>query len=244
MNAVIMCSDSPVVEFNFGTGIYKVLCENLLPFYLRGKIRDTSVRQTPIDMNVSYNAILSWLSGRTLLLSRANAKQLYNIIRVEQLDSPENRARIALMCKAVSVSDNYWVKTDNSTLCWDDVNLRHVSLNDIVTQVALHGKQLTLQGSLTTPEFTTKGAYAKAWRRHSDGNLWLYKLGAKDATESRIEVMCSSLLDKMNVDHVHYKAGEDDGEFVCMCPSMTSDRFSILTGSEFYSYCNVMGYGS
>lgn len=80
-------------------------------------------------------------------------------------------------------------------------------LNKVVAQVALHGKSLTLQGSMVTPELTTNGACAKAWRRHPNGKLWLYKLGANGNTESRIEVMCSNLLDKMNVEHVHYEAG-------------------------------------
>lgn len=44
---------------------------------------------------------------------------------------------------------------------------------------------------MITPELTTNGAYAKAWRRHPDHCLWLYKLGADGNTESRIEVMCS-----------------------------------------------------
>ena len=53
--------------------------------------------------------------------------------------------------------------------------------------------------------------------------------------------MCSNLLDKMNVEHVHYEAGEDGGKYVCMCPCMTTDIKAILTGMEFISYCNVNG---
>lgn len=46
----------------------------------------------------------------------------------------------------------------------------------------------------------------------------------------------------MNVDHVHYEAGEDEGKYVCMCPCMTTERKAILTGMEFISYCNVNGW--
>ena len=69
----------------------------------------------------------------------------------------------------------------------------------------------------------------------------LYKLGANGSTESRIEVMCSNLLDKMNVEHVHYEAGQDEDQYVCMCPCMTTEREAVLTGMEFISYCNVNG---
>ena len=53
---------------------------------------------------------------------------------------------------------------------------------------------------------------------------------ANGNTESRIEVMCSDLLDKMNVEHVHCEAGEDKGKYVCMCPCMTTESKAILTG--------------
>lgn len=53
--------------------------------------------------------------------------------------------------------------------------------------------------------------------------------------------MCSDLLDKMNVEHVHCEAGEDKGKYVCMCPCMTTESKAILTGMEFIFYCNVNG---
>ena len=142
-------------------------------------------------------AVISWLANRVLLLSRANAKWIYNLFRFEQVGTDEQRVKIAMTCRAASVSDPYWLKfEEDGDISWSRVDVRRNPLNEVVAQVALHGKSLTLQGSLITPELTTNGAYAKAWRRHSDGLLWLYKAGANGNTESRIEVMCSGLLDK------------------------------------------------
>lgn len=248
-NFLIMCENTKVMSVNFDDGIYDVLHEELLPFTIKGKLRRVlpfeeiksryDLTQTLVANNQNKDAIISWLANRTLSLSRANAKWLYNLLHVEQLHSEVEKAKIAIICRAVSVLDNYWLKLEGDTATWESVNVRHNPLNETIAQVALHGKSVTLQGSLTSPEFTTNGTYAKAWRRHHDGNLWLYKLGHNGNTESRIEVMCSNLLDKMNVDHCHYEAGEDEGKYVCMCPSMTSDNISILPGMDFYTYCNV-----
>lgn len=248
-NMLIMCENNPVMSVNFEEGVYDVLREDLLPFTLKGKLRrvpdfseikskyDDTQRRL-IDRRNSA-AIISWLANRTLSLSRRNAKWIYNLLKIEQLNTEYQKARVSIVCRSVSVLDNYWIKLDGDTATWESINVRHNPLNETIAQVALHGKSVTLQGSLTTPELTTNGAYAKAWRRHDDGRLWLYKLGANGNTESRIEVMCSGLLDKMNVRHCHYEAGEDDGEYVCMCPSMTDDNISILPGMDFYTYCNV-----
>lgn len=248
---LLMSKDNVVMRINLTEGIYDVLNETLLPYTMKGKIKDVpdfSEIKTRYDdirrqviLHENYDSVLSWLSNRVLLLSRANAKWLYNAIKVEQLETDKEKSKIALMCRAVSINDSYWTKLDGETLCWNDVNIRTNPLNEIIAQIALHGKSLTIQGSLCSPEFTTNGAYAKAWKRHDDGELWLYKKGAKDATESRIEVMVSKILDKTNVLHCHYEAGTDNGEYVCMCPVMSTEDVGILSGMDFISYCNVNG---
>ena len=248
----IMMKDIEVMRVDFDALQYKVLSEKYLPYPIKGKLQKIpapNTIRTTYDMTQSIlaarkneEAVVSWLAGRVLLLSRANAKWIYNLFRFEQVSTAEQHVKIALVCRAVSVLDPYWLKfDDDGEISWDSVDVRKNPLNEVVAQVALHGKLLTLQGSPVTPELTTNGAYAKAWRRHKDSSLWLYKLGANGNTESRIEVMCSNLLDKMNVEHVHYEAGQDEDKYVCMCPCMTTESKAILTGMEFISYCNVNG---
>lgn len=251
-NMLIMCEDTEVISCNFDKGEFIVLNELLIPFPIKGKLRENlsieNIDLNDINYYVSKNAaimysnksaIMSWLANRALSLSRKNAKWLYNFLNVEQVQTDVEKAKISIICRGVSVLDNYWLKLEGDTACWDEVNVRKNKLNEVIAQVALHGKSLSLQGSLISPEFTTNGAYAKSWRRQPDGNLWLYKLGADGDTESRIEVMCSNLLDKMNVKHCHYEAGEDNGRYISMCPCMSSDELSILSGMDFISYCNV-----
>ena len=248
----IMMKDTAVLRVDFDTLCYEVLNEKYLPYPIKGKLQkipSPDTIKTAYDMSQSLlavrkneEAVVSWLTGRVLLLSRANAKWIYNLFHFEQTGTAEQHMKIAMVCRAVSVLDPYWLKFDeDGEISWSSVDVKRNPLNEIVAQVALHGKSLTFQGSPVTPELTTNGAYAKAWRRHEDGNLWLYKLGANGSTESRIEVMCSNLLDKMNVEHVHYEAGQDEDQYVCMCPCMTTERAAVLTGMEFISYCNVNG---
>lgn len=248
----IMMKDTEVMRVHFDALQYEVLSEKYMPYPIKGKLQKIpapNTIRTTYDMTRSIlaarkneEAVVSWLAGRVLLLSRANAKWIYNLFRFEQVSTAEQHVKIALVCRAVSVLDPYWLKfDDDGDLSWDSVDVRKNPLNEVVAQVALHGKSLTLQGSPVTPELTTNSVYAKAWRRHEDSSLWLYKLGANGNTESRIEVMCSNLLDKMNVEHVHYEAGQNEDKYVCMCPCMTTESKAILTGMEFISYCNVNG---
>lgn len=248
----IMMKDIEVMRVDFAALIYEVINEKYIPYPIKGKLQPLinpanmkstfDMTQFVIAARKNEEAIVSWLANRVLLLSRANAKWIYNLFHFEQVGTDEQRVKIAMTCRAVSVLDPYWLKfDDDKEITWSKVDVKQNPLNEIVAQVALHGKSLTLQGSMITPELTTNGAYAKAWRRHADNQLWLYKLGANGNTESKIEVMCSNLLDKMNVEHVHYEAGQDEEKYVCMCPCMTTESKAILTGMEFISYCNVNG---
>lgn len=247
----LMTKDELVLVVNLDEGKFDIVRDKLLPFTLKGRLREVpsfeSVTskyediQRQVAIRKNQEAITSWLSNRVLLLSRTNAKWLYNALKLEQVQTETEKAKVALLCRAVSINDTYWVKLGSDTATWSDVNLRTNPLNEIIAQIALHGKSLTIQGSLTTPELTTHGAYAKAWRRHEDGSLWLYKKGHNGDMESRIEVMVSDLLDKMNIQHCHYEAGKDDGHYVCMCPAMSTEDKAILYGTDFISYCNVNG---
>ena len=243
---LLMYENTEVLLVNFDDDVFEVKNKDLLPFGLKRKLRKVpelskdNIKEVLTIMRKNNEAFTDWLANRTLSLSRKNAKWIYNLLKIDQLNTPKIRAKVALTCRAVSVLDNYWLKLDGDKTTWSDINVRHVSLNEVIAQVALHGKSLTLQGSLCSPELTTNGAYAKAWRRFPDG-LHLFKLGHDGNTESRIEVMCSNLLDKMNVEHCHYEAGEDEGKYVCVCPAMTTDKISILPGMDFISYCNVNG---
>lgn len=249
---LLMMKDEVVMKINFDEAKYDVVNQSLSPFTLQNRLRtvlpfelvkskyDDTQRQIAIRKN--YDIILNFLANRVLPLSRDNAKKVYNIFGFSQLQDDLSKAKIAICCKAVSLQDNYWIKNDDDNTQWSDVNLRTNKLNEIVAQISLHGSSLSLTGALTTPELTGQGAYAKAWKREN-GDLWLYKRGAKDSTESRIEVMVSNILDNCNVNHLDYKLGISndsvEGDITCCkCKCMTTEDISILPAMDFHTYCN------
>lgn len=254
MDIFLMSRDTEILKFNFDEGIYEVLNEKMLPYQLKGRLNrvpDFSEIKTRYDdiqrtiiINKNYNAVIEFLSGRVLPLSRENAKKIYQLFNFEQLQDDVSKSKIALVCKAVSLLDNYWIKNIGDTLSWAQVNLRSNSLSDIVAQVSLHGSSLSLQGKVHTPELNGQGAYAKAWFREDD-ELYLHKLGNNGSSwESKVEVMVSNILDKCNVNHLKYEEGFSNDKMTCKCKCMTNDNLSILSGMEFISYCNANGLDS
>ena len=256
---ILMLKDTPVLRVNFDEGKYIFLNKSKAPFLLQEEIRDTDVvndRERRIIERRNADAVLSFLARRVLPITRSHAKKIYELFGASQMQDEVTKAKIAITCRAVSLQDNYWVKLDNEEISWNDVDLRTNHLNEIVTQIALHGSSLSLTGTFHSPEFTTHGVYTKAWMREQD-DLYLYKLGSPvegpegdpipGSWESKVEVTVSNILDKCNVNHLKYEPATvhsstlKEDFYACKCKCMTTEDVSIFSGSDFTAWCRVRG---
>lgn len=244
---LLMHGNMPVLKVHMDEGVYEILNDMYLPYQLKGKvtpISESDINTTPfktLNRSILKNqeAFVRYLASRVLPLTRENAKKIYSLFGFNQLQDEYSKMDIAIICRAVSLQDNFWLKNESDTVMWEDVNLRTNSLSETVAQVSLHGTSLTLQGKVHTPELNGHGAYAKAWKREPDG-LYLHKVGAKDSDiESHIEVMTSNILDKCNVYHIQYFDSSSLDRYTCKCKCMSTERLSMLPGMDFQSYCNV-----
>lgn len=235
----LMIENTPVLQFDNSTGIYKSLNEDLMPISLRGSfVNEDAKTEDSFSLRIkNWNTFSSFLARRVLTIDRENAKKLLNAYNLSQSQDPLTKVKIAIACKAVSMTDNYWLRDENSNEKWEDVNPRKNSLNKIVASIMLNGSSLTLTGKPHTPEFTGQGVYAKAWIR-KDNNTYLCKKSTKNGNESEIEASVSKILDCFNVPHVKYEMDMYEGANVCKCENMANDALSIIPAEEVYSYCN------
>lgn len=227
-----MSKDEVVLKYDIEMGIFKILNNTLMPYQLKNCITEKDDRISYIK---NYDSIIRFLSSRILPLDRENAKKILNALGYEQAQDPCYKANIAEHCRAVSLQDTYWVKSENESISWKDVDIRQNHLNKVMMQVALKGDSLTITGRCHTPEITTNGAYAKCWKRENR-DLYLYKKGKNG--ESRIEVEVSNILDRTNVPHVKYFSVD---RTTCKCKCMTTNDLSILPAMDFIGYCNRLG---
>lgn len=237
---ILMLQNTPVLQFDIDDGMYNVLDENLLPLRLKG-IYNQNSSNTMKDLQRNYGAMLDFLSHRVLNLDRVNAKKLLNAYNFSQSQDNITKSKIAVTCKAVSMSDDYWLNDDKQSFSWKTINPRKNSLNKIISHIALTGSSLTINGQPHTPELATQGAYAKAWIREEDGP-YLYKASTKGNNESKVEIAVSQILDHFNIPHVKYENAYWNEQNVkldiCKCKVMNNDRYSIVTAEDLYSYCS------
>ena len=232
----LMKNNIPVFAFDLDKGLFQELRSELMPIRLRNYFRPDESRTAFIH---NYEGMIDFLSRRVLSLDRKNAKKILNAYNLTQSQSPVDRAKIAITCRAVSMIDDYWI-SDRLDRKWEEMDPKINSLSETVTQIALHGTSLTLQGEPHTPDITGQGSYAKSWIREKDG-VFLYKKSTEGKNESGIEVSVSNILDCFNIPHVQYLSAEHGGDRMCKCLNMTTDRLSIVYAEDYFSFCNRRG---
>lgn len=111
----------------------------------------------------------SWLEGRVIDSHRANSRLLKKVLRLANRDD----ANTALAVNAVTITDNYWFKSDDENLTWNEVKFNE----NVFDNLALKGDPDSFnQKPSRTPELTNIGSFEKCWRL-LDGKWWMYKSG-------------------------------------------------------------------
>ena len=68
--------------------------------------------------------------------------------QIRQAVTDRDRAMISLSYHCVSLTDVYWVKTDEESICFSDINLYDHTLNDAVVELTLKGRQLIVTNTI------------------------------------------------------------------------------------------------
>lgn len=236
----LMFADTPVLYFDFDDFIVEIINEQFLPYSLQGKFTRTV---TPKDLLRNMQYLKSWLSRRVLSLSRANAKQIYTMYQIPQLDDIETRVKICLACKGVAIQDSYWLAKDTNEK-YESVNIRHKHFKEIL-EISLLGINPTITENSICPELTTHGLFRKCWIR-DDNDLYLLKSdNFQNNISTRMEVLASKILDCFDTDLniVSYTGRVRNTKvgklYVSKCKNFITDDYSFVEAWEIIEYCNT-----
>lgn len=246
----LMLQDMKILYFDLEDFVVEVIRDDLLPFCLRSNIRNSTNMK---DILHNVQIVKSYLSNRVLSLSRDNSKQIYAAFQIPQIDSIDNRVDICIKCKGVSIQDSYWIKEDNETIYWHNVNIRQNKLSDII-DVSLNGFDPTITTMCICPELTTKGLFRKGWIRLGNELYMLKSDRTNNYVNTKMEILASEIFGCFDniVDNVVYvgdvKETVDGREFVSVCKNFVGEKYSFVeawevmdylkrNGTDFRAYC-------
>lgn len=195
---------------------------------------DTAAKLMPCGLGVTGEAVERWLEGRALPANRRYADKVCLALGVAQGDW-ETIYRVGM---GLSLNDSYWVVPKGFDGKFADFNLFENGFSAPLAAVAYTGG-VSHPGSEhgLTPELTTDGALAKAWRIGQDGARLLFKAGTPgwEPGEPVSERLASRAAQALGMNAVRYELSEWEGKAcsVCACfcnPEVSYVPFAIASG--------------
>ncbi len=193
MKYILMHREIPVLEMELDsiTGGITVLGRLFEP------------ERVPVGITVNMDdgsraGLNHWWLTRSIPASRSGIRDA-----LEHLGASSTQTLLA-RCFGLSLSDQYWVKPENQSLRWADINFFDNPFSEDVGNILFgmaHGAGAI---DLVSPDNTSDGLLKKRWKI-IDGARCLIKGGSAPFYQEPLnEVFASRLMDRMNIDHAAY----------------------------------------
>ena len=136
----------------------------------------------------------------------------------------------------LSLSDQYWIRPENSRLQWEDINFFDHDFSEDVGDILFGGETGMNQINLLSPDNTTDGRLQKRWRT-IDGKRYLLKGGSEPYRQEPLnEVLASALAQRMGISHVDYSTIWENGLLYSVCADFITPQTELVTA---YQICET-----
>ena len=186
------------MDFNQFNG-YLMSKDIVLAQISNGEITDVlNFELLPIYISKTKN-IKKWVEKRAVDRHRTHSRLLKKVLRLTERDD----VATALSVNAVTITDTYWIKPEDSDLCWEDVKFKE----NYFSELALRGDLSAFsQKPSRTPELTNIGSFEKCWKLENN-QWWIYKVANQNELFS--ELFIYNLGKELGFYMAHYE--EKDG---------------------------------
>jgi len=185
----------------------------------------------PLGLAIENNSLLAWIKSRTI---PKNREFVYKILMELSL-SFDDIEGIVSISKGLSLNDCYWIVDNDFDGLFKNYNLYDNNFNKTLSLLAYTGyASIKHKDFISSPEFTTNGMLAKAWRKNPQGKqgIFLYKSGssgfANSGKEPYSEFYAYQIARTMELDVTSYTLGKWKGKLNSVCELFSSKEFSFI----------------
>ncbi len=212
---LIMCGNHPVLAFEYDPDSGRA--------YSSGEFLDSN--RLPLEFTSHGRLMLcaeridEWWSSRAIPSTRDGIRRV-----IESLGM-ESTVGLLDQTYGLSLSDQYWVKREDDSATWKDVNFFDNPFDETLGKLLLTSYSSSRDISFNTPDVSTGGDLPKRWIiDKSTGRRVLVKSG-RTGQEPMNEVIASKLCARLDIPAVSYSLARNGNRLVCTCEDM-------LTGHE------------
>jgi len=225
MNYILKHFDDNLVKFRFNATPRAGTTLEILEIY------DTHQTFFPLQLEIKNESLLAWIKSRTI---PKNREYVYKILLELNL-SFDDIEGIVSISKSLSLNDCYWIVQEDFKGLFADYNLYDNDFNKTLSLLAYTGYgSVKQQGFISSPEFTTNGMLAKAWRKDplKRKGIFLYKSGSKGCAncgnEPYSEFYAFQIAKAMGLDVTPYSLAKWKGDVNSICELFSSKEYSFV----------------
>lgn len=193
MNCTFMHKRIPVaeIEIDDATGFIQKIGKIYAPEHLPIGI---TVRKGVAD-RTAFN---DWWTDRSIPASRSGIREALETLKVS------STKMLLTRCYGLSLSDQYWIRPEDSGLRWEEINFFENDFSDDIGDILFGENKKKDILNFSSPDSTSDGNLKKRWKI-IDGKRCLIKGGSNPFRQQPFnEVIASEIMRRLDIPHVPY----------------------------------------
>ena len=230
MKYILMNKNKPILLLEYNTKYNTI--EKIYDIY---NIKYASLSVYNANKNISKNLVAEvnkWFRNRGIPSWRKNIEKLLENLNVSTTEELLNKAY------ALSLSDQYWIKEQDSQIEWKDINFFE---NDFKYKAYLDislsnssDKRLN-QAELKSPNNTTDGMLQKGWIIENGKRVLVKGIYQPSREEPINEWLASEICRRLDFYHCDYSIDIINNRIVSKCESFVTSDEEIISAYDIYN---------
>ena len=230
MKCILMNKNTPILLLEYNTKYNTI--EKIYDIY---NIEYASLSVYNANKNISKNLVAEvnkWFRNRGIPSWRKNIEKLLENLNVSTTEELLNKAY------ALSLSDQYWIKEQDSQIEWKDINFFE---NDFKYKAYLDislsnssDKRLN-QAELKSPNNTTDGMLQKGWIIENGKRVLVKGIYQPSREEPINEWLASEICRRLDFYHCDYSIDIINNRIVSKCESFVTSDEEIISAYDIYN---------
>ena len=216
---LIMCRDHPVLSFEYDPESGRacasgdVLDSKRLPleFVTHGK---PALYASKID---------EWWKARAIPPTRDGIRKVLESLGASSTQELIDRSY------GLSLSDQYWVRREDDSVSWGDVNFFDNLFDEALGEILLTSYSSSHDVSFNAPDVSTGGDLPKRWTVNPGTGKRLLVKSGRTGQEPMNEVIASKLCSRLGIPAVSYFLARSGNRLACACEDMLTNREELVS---------------
>ncbi len=171
---------------------------------------------------VDRAALNAWWTDRSIPASRSGVREAMETLQIT------DTKMLLIRCFGLSLSDQYWIRPENSDLSWEKINFFENDFSDDIGDVLFGADKDPDLLNFSSPDNTSDGNLKKRWKI-IDGKRCLVKGGSNPYRQQPLnEVIASEIMRRLKIPHVPYTVTWNKGAPYSVCEDFISENTELV----------------